>query len=545
MSTFIDYVPFPEIVFGLVAPVGVDRDLYLDVLGSELQRVDYNCIHIKVSQLIDRVKLNQVIDDSSLHLRIDTAMTAGDEFRSRTNRDDAFAILAALAVRRHRDYATGSAQRPRQKTAYILDQLKRPEEIASLRRIYGDNFVQISIYSPEDIRENALTERFLNSSAGAMSERDARHEAIRIMSRDEEESGVKHGQRLRDTFHLAHVIIDGTSPSSMKVTTRRFINSFFGEPFITPSRDEYFMSIARNVSRRSADLSRQVGAAIVRASGEIASIGCNEVPKATGGTYWAGDEGDARDFTLRFDPNALEKQRVLRDILRRIHSYLSDKEYDVMELRSFINDVSDNDRALLDDSLMMDIIEFGRIIHAEMSAISDAARLGISINGGTLYSTTFPCHMCARHIIAAGISEVVYLEPYVKSLTSRLYRDSVDLSGKRSDPNKVKFRSFIGIAPPLYDRVFSKGKRKENDGSAKKWLPHESKPIIETPKPITYIGVEAAATTRFVAHLIDIGLVDSSHSLDPDSHRRAKGKKNRPRYTLGGFTRSIRNIKVR
>jgi deoxycytidylate deaminase len=57
----------------------------------------------------------------------------------------------------------------------------------------------------------------------------------------------------------------------------------------------------------------------------------------------------------------------------------------------------------------MDALEYGRIIHAEMSAICDAARLGRSIKNAVLFTTTFPCHMCAKHIVAAGITKVVFL----------------------------------------------------------------------------------------------------------------------------------------
>ncbi len=63
------------------------------------------------------------------------------------------------------------------------------------------------------------------------------------------------------------------------------------------------------------------------------------------------------------------------------------------------------------DAQIMDIIEFGRMIHAEMSALTDAARLGRSTKDATLYCTTYPCHLCAKHIVAAGIMRVVFLLP--------------------------------------------------------------------------------------------------------------------------------------
>ena len=78
----------------------------------------------------------------------------------------------------------------------------------------------------------------------------------------------------------------------------------------------------------------------------------------------------------------------------------------------------------------MDALEYGRTIHAEMSAISDAARLGRALKGTILFCTTFPCHMCAKHIVAAGISEVIYLEPYPKSLAGELHGDSVEIEGQ-------------------------------------------------------------------------------------------------------------------
>ena len=51
-------------------------------------------------------------------------------------------------------------------------------------------------------------------------------------------------------------------------------------------------------------------------------------------------------------------------------------------------------------------------IHAEQNAIIQAARLGVSIDGGTLYCTHQPCVLCAKMIVNAGITRVVYREGY-------------------------------------------------------------------------------------------------------------------------------------
>ena len=52
------------------------------------------------------------------------------------------------------------------------------------------------------------------------------------------------------------------------------------------------------------------------------------------------------------------------------------------------------------------------VLHAEMNAISFAAKHGINTNGCTLYVTLSPCIICANLIIQAGIKEVVYREEY-------------------------------------------------------------------------------------------------------------------------------------
>lgn len=56
-----------------------------------------------------------------------------------------------------------------------------------------------------------------------------------------------------------------------------------------------------------------------------------------------------------------------------------------------------------------------RTVHAEAGAIAFAAKIGISTEGTTLYTTFSPCLDCAKLIINAGIIEVVYLKKYRKT----------------------------------------------------------------------------------------------------------------------------------
>ncbi|MFU0800847.1 MAG: hypothetical protein ACFWUE_09385 [Xylanivirga thermophila] len=67
--------------------------------------------------------------------------------------------------------------------------------------------------------------------------------------------------------------------------------------------------------------------------------------------------------------------------------------------------------------------EFCYAIHAEQNAIVQAAKLGISIDGATLYCTHQPCVICAKLIINSGIERVVYKEPYPDQLAIEIFKE--------------------------------------------------------------------------------------------------------------------------
>lgn len=213
-----------------------------------------------------------------------------------------------------------------------------------------------------------------------------------------------------------HAFIDATERPPADESIRRFIEVVFGHPFATPTREELGMQHAFSAALRSADLSRQVGAAIMTDDGQLLAVGTNDVPKAGGGLYWPG-MSDHRDFRFaeRDEPNAEMKRVILADLLSRLRD-ASLLAADVVLDERTIAEIA----VKLKESRLMNITEYGRAVHAEMAAITDAARRGVSIAHARLFCTTFPCHNCAKHIVAAGIREVIYIEPYPKSRVAAL-----------------------------------------------------------------------------------------------------------------------------
>jgi deoxycytidylate deaminase len=372
--------------------------------------------------------------------------------------------------------------------------LKRPEEVALLRRIYGRQFVLVSAYAPEPNRREQLCARLRRELSTTIAPGDIGYRADILIERDASEEDDALGQALRDTFHLADVFIDGLSKAEMDSKLTRFAEALFGRNDIAPSKDEYGMYAARSASLRSSDLSRQVGAAIFSADGELITQGSNEVPKAFGGTYWDLETPDHRDIKKGYDPNERHKRELLRDAVERLRKrgYLSRKLLNIGSdaeiVATLISKKNDgNATGALSESKIMDLTEYSRAVHAEMSAICDAARLGRSVKGTILFCTTFPCHNCTKHILASGIRRVVYMEPYPKSRAKDLHPDEIEIEAESE--TKVAYVPFMGISPYRYRDIFQKGRRKQNDGTADDWYRNQKRPMIEVVQP-TYTDNE-------------------------------------------------------
>lgn len=480
----------PELFFALVGPTGTNLERVAAALRAELHLVGYEHLEIQLSELLAGLEPHKGLADMQGRPedeRIWAFMDAGDAVRRELRHGGALAALAVVEIGRLR-----GGQDARPATAYLLRSLKHPREVELLRELYGASLIVISVYEPEETRRQALAWRIRKSSA--VTSEQAEESARRLVRRDQDgEANHEFGQSVRKAFSLADYFVDATSDPRKEI--ERLVRLFFADPEQSPTRDEYAMFSASAAALRSADMSRQVGATISSADGEIVTSGCNEVPKPGGGIYWTNDVPDGRDFKLGSDPNALIGHEILHEIFVRLKDagWLA-KEYIDGDLRDLVEQARERD--LFGDARVANLIEFGRVVHAEMNAILAAARTGTSIGGKMLYCTTFPCHVCARHIIGAGIAEVVYIEPYPKSLALRLYPEAISFEAEESSP-KVRFRPFTGVAPRRYQEFFGFGRRKDARGFAVKWSPSAARPRVRqlgNPHLLAEVGLRDRVT---------------------------------------------------
>lgn len=452
----------PELVFGLVGAIGTDLDHVFKCLANALDAVGYSSKLIKVSDLIRASEAWHDPKIQGLDDHVEQYQIGGNNFRKALGRPDALALASILNIRHERRSMTNDAGKPADRQAYVIRSLKRKEEAEALRKVYGTGFFLIAAYSSKEMRIKKFAGDIANSRGNSLDTNKYLRRAEDLIETDQAESNnEEYGQNVRDTYPLADVFLDASDRNIVEVDIGRFINILFGHPFITPKRDEYFMFHAQAAALRSADPSRQVGAAVADKFGNVVAVGTNEVPKVGGGLYWEGDSPDNRDFQLEVDLTAEMRKDTLREVLERLetHDWL-DKEK-MQQAKDKLLEIA---VPLMKGTKLMGLGEYGRIVHAEMAAMLDAARRGISLNESVLYTTTFPCHNCAKHILATGISKVIYIEPYPKSLADTLHSNEINDNSREVSPGKIAFGSFVGIAPRQYMSLFSMADRKRKGG---------------------------------------------------------------------------------
>ncbi len=479
----------PELLIGFVAPIGADLSSSLDAFRTYFAPRGYRVVELKVTDVFDLFEkyippAEPLVRRGNERERYRTFIAFGNQLREQFGDP----VLAATAIRRvMRERLRLSKHREPdglfEGTVYLIHQFKRREEIDLFRTVYGRIFFQVSIYSRRGARVDYFSRKFASGDyvAGPQNYRDAAESLIR---QDENEEGVEHGQRVGDVFHDADLIVSLDAPESASVQVVRFCELLFGSNSISPTHSEYGLFLAKAAALRSLDLSRQVGVAIFSPAGAIVSLGSNEVPRAGGGTYWAEDPYDDRDYKRKRDSNEQRKREILGELVS------------IIDPRVSLDDLLGDARIIR--SQFMDALEYGRVVHAEMSALSDAARAGRAVKDGTLYCTTFPCHMCAKHIVASGLKRVVFLEPYPKSLASDLHSDSIAVEGSDRGNYQhfpsVEFEHFYGVTPRRYRDIFERKKRKDQAGHFLPYLESPPSPNIDVKFPF-YAELEAHLTS--------------------------------------------------
>lgn len=497
-----------ELIFAVVGHAGSGTSEIAEQLSEALRHSSYDVHLLKASKVISEWYFDANAKKKAGIEGAFEMQDAGDKMRLAKRDNSAVARALVGEVRAARANAIGSSVRDGEPVmpngaarAYILDSLRHPEEVQMLRSLYQDAFVMVGVVCDADVREQRLLQKF--EDAGGLRVRE-------FMARDaDSELPDGNGQLVAETFYQADYFINNSASRFVKTgqvqtpnpewsvvdELTRLVEILTHSKIVRPSLAETAMYHAHGARMRSACLSRQVGAALVDSRGEVISTGCNEVPKAGGGVY--DGEGNSPDFRCATHRKYCSSVREQNSIIDEVVSLFP-------ELRSLAPaDV----KGRLRKSPLGRLLEFSRAVHAEMEALLAASRKGIPTLGAKMFVTTYPCHYCARHLVAAGLDEVQFIEPYPKSLATKLHDDAITVSvgglypsqalarqaigQEKPEECKVKFVPFAGVAPKLYRRAFMKDRSLKKKDTGDLSIGGTSWGGALSVKRISYIELEA------------------------------------------------------
>lgn len=470
-----------ELVLAVTGPVGAGCTTVIKRMEEILKNAfHYETHYIRLSRLIESAcDLNdyrEIVNDSGLNTspefsRIRLYQVAGNNIR-KTHSSDYLARLVVQQIHLKRraseklvNESTKGLENPVPvpwRIVHLIDSIKNPAELELLKQVYGDAFWCVGVLCPYDVRKERLSEIGLSASE------------IEIVMEIDENEREPYGQKVRETISSSDFFVrnDKDKISELDPVLRRFIDLLFSTGIHTPTFQEKGMAVASSAASASACLSRQVGAAVYSKWGELIGIGANDVPRFGGGLYTCEDQSfDNRCafWKQRVCHNDAQKEDITRALMRSLWPLLKDG----------ISESQVREKIL--ESRISGLVEFSRSVHAEMEAIVSVARGGKQgIVGGTMFTTTFPCHNCARHIVASGIKSVYYIEAYPKSLALQLHKDSISVD-QGDEGQKCVFLQFEGVAPRKMLKLFSASRERKREGRLWSRAPSEVHPVAETP----------------------------------------------------------------
>jgi deoxycytidylate deaminase len=483
----------PELVFAIVKPVGTPDDEFVRALEGDLVAYGYRLERIKLSGVLADFAEEEGRQVPLAHEeeRIAFLMDEGDEQCRRLKDAATVALFGVNEIRSLRfkansiDASISERDRtsiPLARTAYLLDSLKRPAEVLQLRRIYGDRLILVGLQASRRARMEHLEAAIRPQRPSALQDVISGY-ASALIERDLRETDEV-GQNTLKAFPMADVFVDVEKDPVVQV--RRLLKLLFGDTdYEVPTVAEYGMHLAKITSTRSAELGLKVGAAIVRDDSTVVALGVNAHPIPTG--------------SPAYDASTVDIKELVVDTLNRLAPQL----FNDAAAERLARDPDAMAAELLEGELggskVKDLTEFQPTVHAEMGALLDALRRGASLDDTTVYVTAFPCHNCAKHLVALKRS-VIYLEPYPKSRATAMYGNEVEDS----------FAPFTGIAPRRYEQLFSVSEdRKRPNGSRIVWAQadrEQAQPKVN--EFIHWRGIaerESAALVGMLASLVTVG----------------------------------------
>lgn len=347
-----------KIIIGLTGPFGSGCSYVAEhiLMGKGYE-------YISLSNL-----LREEIDDDSLSRN--QLQDKGNEIRKNKGSD----YLAKLAIKKINNS---------QSEKFIVDSIRNTHEIEALKESFS-SFYLFAIWAGKDIRWKRVKDIYKkNMSIFDLDDK-----------RDKDEKDES-GQQITLCYQMADIIIlneidiptlESEAFKNLQKIVEKYLRFIEHKEHFEPDEMETLMSMAYANSMRSSCTQRKVGALIIDDYGNVFSSGFNEVPVS--------------QRSCKIVYGKCYRKFLRDDIKNKLNQELKNDE------------LTDRISGIIKDNSKM--LDYCRALHAEENAIINMARLSVStdFSKSTLYTTTYPCNLCANKIAQVGIKKIVYFEPY-------------------------------------------------------------------------------------------------------------------------------------
>lgn len=391
-------------VIGLTGPFGSGCSTAAHLLSKSKQAPH---TVVRLSDVLRRLAGNPAAGRKELQDR-------GNELRQTEGNE-------ALVVRGLGELFEDGSQPPQR---VVIDGIRNLGEVRWLQRALGDRFALFAITADTDERYKRSQEQI--PSVADFYELDLRDQGESAESGQQVSLCVDYADVLIPNGHLGLHQIDPIFGAKV----RQFAELIEGNTERYASTEEFFMNLAARAAHGSRCLKRQVGA-VIAVNNELVSSGFNE--NSNGMSPCIDQFGTCYRDMVRHDrfKQLAAAGSVCPHCGEAIRSGLL-PPWECSACAKSLDAVFFPDRAM----------QWCTALHAEERAIINAS--GRDLAEATLYTTTYPCMLCAEKIIHAGIRKVVYIEAYPDVHGEILFREA-----------KVKTKRFEGVRSRNFERYFA------------------------------------------------------------------------------------------
>lgn len=265
---------------------------------------------------------------------------------------------------------------------WVIDSIRNTHEVECFKMKFGQ-FYLFSIWANSDIRWGRISDKYNCDS--------------RIFEYDDKRDSnekVEYGQQISLCYQMADIVIlnektimdNNSNYFSYRKIVENYIDLIEKKEHFIPNEIETLMAMAYTNSWRSSCVQRKVGALISDDMGNVFSSGYNEVPNF--------------QKSCKSEYGKCYRKHLTDDFNKKVDRTLNEDNDKENIKRLYKNNFKN--------------LDYCRALHAEENAIVNMVRFGSSfpMDCATLYTTTYPCNLCANKIAQIGIKRVVYFEPY-------------------------------------------------------------------------------------------------------------------------------------